>query len=249
MVIKIKTALGAESQWISDFFRSDAIGYYIPAFQREYSWRKDNVQQLLEDLCNGVNFLVEAEGNESELHYLGIMIVLESIKLDKEESEAQPYRIDSIIDGQQRISTIAMLAALLHLCIHSHKIRLQALRDSRYAEVINSIDKHKDALWKVFTVNFHSGDPKYKPKLIRSMVDSWTFEGMDTYQSPLTKFLAQMIDLAIEGQDQDADVRTQITFDTKNPVGANAQEIFRYIKQIEQVSSSNGEDRSSKRRC
>lgn len=64
--------------------------YRVPAFQRDYSWEQDN----WEDLWNDIEAL-----KSDEAHYLGT-IVLQST--DKKEF--------AIIDGQQRLTTLSLLA-------------------------------------------------------------------------------------------------------------------------------------------
>ena len=43
---------------VLDFFRQSGAGYYIPEYQRGYSWDKDNINQLLTDISDGVDMKV-----------------------------------------------------------------------------------------------------------------------------------------------------------------------------------------------
>ena len=67
--------------------------FSIPSFQREYSWKNDKVSDLWEDLSSRVN---------SENYFLGL-IILTKRKSGKKE-------IDNVIDGQQRLVTLTLLA-------------------------------------------------------------------------------------------------------------------------------------------
>lgn len=73
---------------------SDIIGngkiYQVPAYQRDYSWKKDN----WEDLWNDIIAISEGEA----VHYMG-SIVLQN-KGDK---------VFTIIDGQQRLATLSLV--------------------------------------------------------------------------------------------------------------------------------------------
>ncbi|MBL8188648.1 MAG: DUF262 domain-containing protein [Acidobacteria bacterium] len=65
--------------------------YKVPTFQRDYSWREENWEELWED--------IEAIGKTNQSHYMGA-IVLQS-------SGNHTY---TIIDGQQRLATLSILA-------------------------------------------------------------------------------------------------------------------------------------------
>jgi len=66
----------------------------IPEFQRPYSWNKEQVEQLIEDLLEAYD--------KGKLYLIGNMILYE----DKEELK--------IIDGQQRVTTLALLLKVLN---------------------------------------------------------------------------------------------------------------------------------------
>ena len=51
--MEISRAFKTESKPISSFFRQPGIGYYIPLYQREYSWDEENIEQLMDDICSG----------------------------------------------------------------------------------------------------------------------------------------------------------------------------------------------------
>ena len=63
--------------------------YFIPRFQRGYSWRKEHVKDFLDDLRD--------RNSDGNTHYFG-MFFLNHIKEAKKE----------IIDGQQRITTVIL---------------------------------------------------------------------------------------------------------------------------------------------
>lgn len=39
---------------VLDFYRQSGVGYYIPDYQRDYSWDKENINQLLSDIAEGL---------------------------------------------------------------------------------------------------------------------------------------------------------------------------------------------------
>ena len=70
--------------------------FRIPVFQRVYSWTERQCMQLLADM----QALMKEDGEET--HFLGTLIYL------PERSEAGP-RYASLIDGQQRLTTLTLL--------------------------------------------------------------------------------------------------------------------------------------------
>ena len=75
---------------------TDQICYEIPPYQRPYSWKAENVQQLLEDVW-------EAYGNSDEEYFIGSLITIEIEK---------GKRYD-VVDGQQRLTTLNLILARL----------------------------------------------------------------------------------------------------------------------------------------
>lgn len=73
-----------------------AAKYVIPLYQRNFAWRVDEVQQLLQDVYDA--FRANPNGN----YYIGSLVVLKRHNGDLE-----------VIDGQQRLTVISMIAVLL----------------------------------------------------------------------------------------------------------------------------------------
>ena len=66
--------------------------YFVPPYQRDYSWR----QEQWEDLWNDISDMLSPEDSR---HYMGALVV-----------EAQSDRRFVVIDGQQRLATLSVLA-------------------------------------------------------------------------------------------------------------------------------------------
>lgn len=76
---------------------SNRYAFRIPDYQRPYAWHRDHAEQLLDDLAETV------EAGTDEPYFLG------SIVLVKEADEAEA----DVIDGQQRLTTLTILLAVL----------------------------------------------------------------------------------------------------------------------------------------
>lgn len=81
---------------LDEFF---AKSYVVPAYQRNYAWGSTEIQQLVDDLVDFFN------DSKNPYYLLGDVIVVESRDRD--------YDLE-IIDGQQRITTLMILFAVLY---------------------------------------------------------------------------------------------------------------------------------------
>ena len=53
-MIDISQAFGTPAEPIGEFYQRPGVGYYIPLYQRDYSWSQENIDQLMEDIVYGV---------------------------------------------------------------------------------------------------------------------------------------------------------------------------------------------------
>ena len=86
------------SQFIDSYFNHGETIMKIPIYQRKYIWTKNIVNVLLNDIQNIKN---------NHTHYLGNIIMM---------SMSQPYnfqKVYKIIDGQQRLTTLTIIARAL----------------------------------------------------------------------------------------------------------------------------------------
>jgi hypothetical protein len=200
----ISTAFDSSSKSVSDFFQTPDVGFYIPLYQREYSWSRENIDQLMEDICNGVDLLVDPDKTDyNAIRFLGTIILL--AEKDKKnniyplDDRGLPETIYNVIDGQQRISTLALLACQVYerLCFHESKLPKNPTDDGiRNAcdSLKEAVNRYKSMLQKLFSVDLKRGNPQQKPIIIRGQVDTWTFEGTDdSYQSDTSYYLALFI--------------------------------------------------------
>lgn len=120
--------------------------YVIPLYQRTYSWRRDNFQQLWDDLID-----LTQTGN-SEVHFLGSVVLAPS-----PNNTAAGVQSWLVVDGQQRMTTLSIL-----LCAIRDYV---AKEDPRLSEKIDDL----------YLINkYAEGDGRYK--LLPTQLDrpSWT---------------------------------------------------------------------------
>jgi uncharacterized protein with ParB-like and HNH nuclease domain len=151
--------LSANKEKLHSFFQG-TNQYQIPFFQRSYVWKKDNWEELWDNVLEEKQAL--SAGLDSE-HFIGTIIIKQKLT---ETLGINPF---DLIDGQQRLTSICIL--------------LKAIQDSLLNEAnknfINSLLIFVDANGKQHIRLSHSKiDTKYFTKIILNQVNNidLTFE-------------------------------------------------------------------------
>lgn len=109
----------AKEYYIKDLL-SNKFLFEIPDYQRAYSWTKENLKQLVEDIWESVE-INKARGNKEfdqyEPYFLG------SIVLCSKEYKDDGCGIYDVIDGQQRLTSIIMLIAAIRDLIDNEEYK------------------------------------------------------------------------------------------------------------------------------
>ena len=182
---------------VHDLFDRTEEGFFVPLYQREYTWEEDNIDQLFEDLVLGIRELSDEEGDDVTT-FLGTVILTDLVDkketVQKGDARAQPTAVKLVIDGQQRIATISLLSIQL-------VERLKLLKDclsneTPYKVLQNHCDDLIEILPNLYSMRLGRGSaPSNKPKIIRAKEgDRWTFAGDDdAYRSPVAHYIAKYI--------------------------------------------------------
>jgi hypothetical protein len=192
--MEISRAFSTVSESVAYFFRRPGIGYYIPLYQREYSWDDENIEQLMDDICSGVRDLLDSPDT---LHFMGTVILVtendSENNIKPQDPRALPSRIDNVIDGQQRLSTISLLACCLYQRIYEIAAKLPD--KDEFEDLKEASDTYLNMLMDFFSVDLMRGKPKRKPIIIRGSIDGWTLNGDDNqhYKSDISSFIANFI--------------------------------------------------------
>ncbi|MGC6523910.1 MAG: DUF262 domain-containing protein [Flavobacteriaceae bacterium] len=103
---------------VSEIFSSDKqIRYFIPKYQRKYTWRKENLEPLFNDID-------ESAGG----HFLGSIICINTQKDSYEDPNLE------LVDGQQRTTSIS----LLYLALYSYlKVNIPSDDDETRLELLS----------------------------------------------------------------------------------------------------------------
>jgi len=82
--------------------------FVIPDYQRDYAWERKNVEDLLDD----VEFVYRQNSDKEKMeHYFGTL-VLEG-RGSVEPTDFEDYDVYGIVDGQQRLATIAIVISAI----------------------------------------------------------------------------------------------------------------------------------------
>jgi uncharacterized protein with ParB-like and HNH nuclease domain len=90
----------AKQNSITKFMQQQDAQFFIPVYQRNYDWREEQCKQLLKDV-----FLVGSE-NKFDSHFIGSIVYIQ-LNLITGAPEL------TIIDGQQRLTTLTLFIAAL----------------------------------------------------------------------------------------------------------------------------------------
>lgn len=181
-----------EAHSILSLFQRPGIAYLIPYYQRDYSWDKENIKQLTDDIVNGVEGLIH---NPENMRFLGTAITIEARKEDLErvEQRARPTKVEVVIDGQQRLSTFSMLSCVVYEKISRLENSIDEDTDP-HGNILEAADYWKEQLLNVFTVNCGVGKPPRKPVIIRQRNDRWEYKDSNqSYNSGVSSYIFNSI--------------------------------------------------------
>ena len=136
----------AEGTKLIYFLEGHDKKFVIPIYQRNYDWQVKHCQQLFDDLLGSV-----ASGKS---HFIGSIV-----RLYNKKSKGREY---SIIDGQQRLTTVSILLLSIH----------NLLKKKRDDYGVNL-----DELYNTYLINEH--EPKERRLKLKPMKDDRTaFEAL-----------------------------------------------------------------------
>ena len=119
---------------VSDLFQAEAgsfqetmmairgsVGFRIPIYQRPYDWDNVHLQRLIQDCFSG--FYRTVQSRDDEYTFLGTII------LARDESQEPTFEGTSftVVDGQQRLTSLAILSTILFKYIKEYQSEFEIL--------------------------------------------------------------------------------------------------------------------------
>lgn len=189
-----------------DFFSQSGRGFYVPYYQRNYSWDEENATKLIEDIFSSIKRTLTKPENSI---FLGTVILHDEKNVQTGVHSDTPNlltKVANVVDGQQRITSIAMLACAIVEQINQTVPKLKALAGSatEFDALATELTDELPNIRKFFSVDITKtgAQPSLKPKIIRAgdvsanpVSDQWTLSGNINhfYRSNTSSFLSQFI--------------------------------------------------------
>ena len=188
----LKAVFDAEPKSTWQVLSDRGTGYYIPAYQRGYTWGDDKIDRLIIDSLHGLRSLVE---KDDAITFIGTLIMIHDIKYQTVQPHVKgslPGKVLLVIDGQQRLTTLLLLYTVLHEKL-SRRLKDFA-SDNRAAfvwlsDTTRELVAHIDVTFREDNTT-GQGVYKYYPRMIRAFVDIWSkSEQTAKYNSPIANCL------------------------------------------------------------
>lgn len=211
--------------------------FYIPDYQRNYRWTKDEVQQLIDDIYN------------SKKGYSLQPIVVKKNK-DKEYE---------LIDGQQRLTT---LYCIIKLASKKNKI-YRILRDNKDIKIAKNIEKSNidkiddidewhiaNACKNIKEAKIENIDKFYAAKVIWYEIDenedpSKVFERLNVGKIPLEKAEIIKAEAITELEEQDRKACAKLWYETEIDLRKEDDEKYSVLATYKAVELKDGTQRIS----
>jgi hypothetical protein len=191
----------AEPSTLRKLILQPGQGFYVPMYQRDFTWGPTEIARLFEDIDFG---LTRAADGQVPSTFLGSVILVEDRDgVEPKNVDALPAQVLQIIDGQQRLTTLLVLFGVLTRALAEHLEAVEA--DATTAGIpigsvtqwiINSLQTAKESLLDAISIDSYIGDNEYrrKPRLIRQSSDKWGNDAASIrYESDVAWFLMEVI--------------------------------------------------------
>ena len=191
MPTQAKEIFEAQSKSLRELLSDNGLGLYLPPYQRPYGWGKDKVEKLLDDTLHGLRNLGEAPDSFT---FLGTVITIHDVNhvtVNPIVKPEVPSKVLTVIDGQQRLSSLLLLLVSLHNLIRQHSWKVfkgktpdssDTARVALYSETINILQM----LGTAFYERHNFGSTPIYPRLIRAFADQWAKDTKNKmYESPI----------------------------------------------------------------
>ena len=116
--------MDAHKALITNIFNNSTL-VEVPFFQRSYVWKEDLWGRLLEDM----EFVVKTK----KPHFLGSIILKEGRKPRQGENFAD---CRTIVDGQQRLTTLSILFSVMANSFHTEAYRNNCKKYLQYGNIM-----------------------------------------------------------------------------------------------------------------
>ena len=246
--MELRKTFPAESKSVSEVLKRES-GFYIPPYQRQYDWDEGHIRRLFEDINHGLVQLLVKEEKDS-ITFIGTLIVIDD--LPPETIAPNIYRSDmpdsilAVIDGQQRLTTIALMNICLHDEIKRRSVKLKDTSGLAFEWLSARIVELLPNLKETFEEDKKSPEDIYRlqPRIIRAYVDTWGRSRREArYKSPIAAFIhGYSKRIHNEGENENNKPYTAEDYINKSDVlSKNYVEIQNQIKEVSDLKKGGAE--------
>lgn len=204
----LRGVFNSEPKSLFDTVSDAGLCFYLPAYQRPYSWNKKNIERVFEDVIHGIENSIR---NEDAITFIGTLLTIHDTKYETivpHKKGEVPAKVMLVIDGQQRLTTMLLIMTVLHDRLKQNEVRLyrdlEKLQNKKEPtkqteEQINNLEWILDkvtqeaASLRYFSTDTNSNRDKvyrWYPKLIRAYKDCWSKVELGAeYESPIARYL------------------------------------------------------------
>jgi hypothetical protein len=225
--VETKEIFDAAPLSVGQFLSETGQGLYIPPYQRNYSWEVAKVRRLVDDVSHGLEQMMNMEDS---ICFLGTVIALRDMNYVTVEPvfrQMVPAKVMTIIDGQQRVTTLVLLTTLLHEEIRLRSARLDVGAGGAETWLLNQSRDVVGRLAMTFEedMRYGDGDYRYYPRVIRAYYDVWSRNsGEAKYLSPIGHYLHEYAGHTRSDDSGKAYKHTPLTADQSDEPNAEAHQ-------------------------
>lgn len=210
--MKLKDVFESTPKSVHEVISESGTCFHIPEYQRPYSWNTDKVVRLINDIKAGCSVLAE---HDDAITFLGTLLTVDDYKgasLSPDLKPEKPSKTQLVIDGQQRLTTLALICTRLYLKLESYLCELSDLAckftsENKNLEFVEPINNFADNLHSIaaglrfFSKDTNSRDKynRYYPLLTRAGEDIWSKQkNRAIYKSAIAEYIYKVNKLSVD---------------------------------------------------
>ncbi len=191
---KLSDVFEAYPKSIADFMRERGQCFYIPAYQRPFSWGRENIVRLVDDIVHGLDQLLQRNDATA---FIGTLITIHDTDyttIDPLVRAQVPSKVMTVIDGQQRLTTLLLLNIVLHDELANRHSEFNKPNDEAskwlYQQCLQTQSELRDTLEE--DMSHGDGNFRWYPRMTRAYLDKWSrLKGEAQYESDIADLLHQ----------------------------------------------------------
>ncbi|WP_419864080.1 DUF262 domain-containing protein [Candidatus Poriferisodalis sp.] len=191
---KLSDVFEAYPKSTADFMRERGQCFYIPAYQRPFSWGRENIERLVDDIVHGLDQLLQRNDATA---FIGTLITIHDTDyttIDPLVRAQVPSKVMTVIDGQQRLTTLLLLNMVLHDELTNRHLRFDKPNDDAskwlFQQCLQTLSELRDTLEE--DMSHGDGDYRWYPRMTRAYLDKWSrLDNEAQYESDIADLLHQ----------------------------------------------------------